>query len=420
MQTSGSQSQDSSHQASARTLWRLLRAMGPYRLQATGALLSLVLMTATMLASPQIIRWVVDDLANALRDGAAIANFDWRIIRNGSIFLSLLALGRGVFNFLQNFLSEKASQSVAFDLRNEIYTKVHSLSFSYHDRAQTGQLMTRATNDVELVRQFMGQGLFLMITSSFMLLGTFGALVYMNWRLAMVSAVIFPLNILLLAVFVKVIRPYFGSIQATLDRLNARLQENLSGIRVVKSFARADFEINRFAVQNENYRLNLLKFINSVSKVFPATFFISNIQLTLILGFGGGLVMRDALSIGDLTAFITYLIFLTQPLMTIGFLSGMMVRALVSAERIFEVLDTPSELTDAPDAQNSRSCGRSRSLQRRVFQVRRPKPRCIERCELLGFARSNHCHHGQDWIRQEFHHQLASPVLRCFVGLGHD
>ena len=332
-------------------MWRLLRALEPYRGQAAGALISLVLMTAAMLGSPQVIRWVVDDLANALRSGAAgIADFDWRVIRDGTILLSVLAVGRGVFNFLQNFLGEKASQNVAFDLRNQIYTKVHNLSFSYHDRAQTGQLMTRATNDVELVRQFMGQGLFLMITSSLMLVGTFAVLIYMNWRLAIVTGVIFPLNILLLVVFVRVIRPYFGNIQATLDKLNARLQENLSGIRVVKAFARADFEIDRFAVENENYRLNLLKFINSVSKVFPATFLMSNIQLTLILGFGGSLVMRDALSIGDLTAFITYLIFLTMPLMTIGFLAGMMVRALVSAERIFEVLDTPSELTDAPNA----------------------------------------------------------------------
>ena len=351
MQSSSSQSQDSGHSASPRTMWRLLRALGPYRGQAAGALISLVLMTAAMLASPQVIRWVVDDLANALQGGAAgSTDFDWRVIRDGTILLSVLAVGRGVFNFLQNFLGEKASQNVAFDLRNQIYTKIHSLSFSYHDRAQTGQLMTRATNDVELVRQFMGQGLFLMITSGLMLAGTFAVLAYMNWRLAMVTAVIFPLNVLLLAVFVKVIHPYFGNIQATLDKLNARLQENLSGIRVVKAFARADFEINRFAVENENYRLNLLKFINSVSKVFPATFFMSNIQLTLILAFGGRLVMRDALTIGDLTAFITYLIFLTMPLMTIGFLSGMMVRALVSAERIFEVLDTPSELTDAPNA----------------------------------------------------------------------
>ena len=332
-------------------MWRLLRTLGPYRGQAAGALISLILMTATVLGSPQVIRWVVDNLADALQGGAAgIAGFDWRVVRDGTILLSVLAVGRGVFNFLQNFLGEKASQSVAFDLRNQIYTKVHNLSFSYHDRAQTGQLMTRATNDVELVRQFMGQGLFLMITSGLMLAGTFAALIYMNWRLAIVSGVIFPLNILLLTVFVRVIRPYFGNIQETLDRLNARLQENLSGIRVVKAFARADFEIDRFAVENENYRLNLLKFINSVSKVFPATFMMSNIQLTLILGFGGSLVMRDALSIGDLTAFITYLIFLTMPLMTIGFLAGMMVRALVSAERIFEVLDTPSELTDAPDA----------------------------------------------------------------------
>ena len=252
--------------------------------------------------------------------------------------------------FFQNFLGEKASQSVAYDLRNQIYTKVHSLSFSYHDRAQTGQLMTRATNDVELVRQFMGQGLFLLVTSSLMFLGAVGALFFMNWRLALVVAFIIPMNVLVLFVFVRVIRPYFGNIQATLDKLNARLQENLAGIRVVKAFARSTFEIDRFEIENENYRVNLLKFTRSISNVFPATFLMSNIQLTLILGFGGNMVMNQAITIGDLTAFITYLIFLTQPLMTIGFLSGMMVRALVSSERIFEVLDTPSELTDAPHA----------------------------------------------------------------------
>ena len=347
-----SPAKDSQRKASAQGFLRLLSTLLPYKGQAVGALVSLVLMIAANLASPQVIRWVIDDLQLELESGALTSarSFDWSVLRNGALILGLLAIGRGIFSFLQNFLGEKASQSVAYDLRNQIYTKVHSLSFSYHDRAQTGQLMTRATNDVELVRQFMGQGLFLLVTSSLMFLGAVGALFFMNWRLALVIAFIIPINVLVLIVFVRVIRPYFGSIQGTLDRLNARLQENLTGIRVVKAFARSTFEIDRFEIENENYRVNMLKFTRSISSVFPATFLMSNIQLTLVLGFGGNMVMNQAITIGDLTAFITYLVFLTQPLMTIGFLSGMMVRALVSAERIFEVLDTPSELTDAPNA----------------------------------------------------------------------
>ncbi len=347
-----SQPEDSRRKASIQGFLRLLGTLLPYKAQAAGALVSLVLMIAANLASPQVIRWVIDDLQMELESGVLTSalSFDWRVLRNGALLLGLLAIGRGIFSFFQNFLGEKASQSVAYDLRNQIYTKVHSLSFSYHDRAQTGQLMTRATNDVELVRQFMGQGLFLLVTSSLMFLGAVGALFFMNWRLALVIAFIIPINVLVLIVFVRVIRPYFGSIQGTLDRLNARLQENLTGIRVVKAFARSTFEIDRFEIENENYRVNMLKFTRSISSVFPATFLMSNIQLTLVLGFGGNMVMNQAITIGDLTAFITYLVFLTQPLMTIGFLSGMMVRALVSAERIFEVLDTPSELTDAPNA----------------------------------------------------------------------
>ena len=343
---------DNQRKASVQGFLRLLGTLLPYKGQAVAALVSLVLMIAANLASPQVIRLVIDDLQLELESGALTSalSFDWSVLRNGALILALLAIGRGIFSFLQNFLGEKASQNVAYDLRNQIYTKVHSLSFSYHDRAQTGQLMTRATNDVELVRQFMGQGLFLLVTSSLMFLGAVGALFFMNWRLALVIAFIIPVNMLVLMTFLRVIRPYFGSIQGTLDKLNARLQENLTGIRVVKAFARSTFEIDRFEIENENYRVNMLKFTRSISNVFPATFLMSNIQLTLVLGFGGNMVMNQAITIGDLTAFITYLIFLTQPLMTIGYLSGMMVRALVSSERIFEVLDTPSELTDAPHA----------------------------------------------------------------------
>ncbi len=328
---------------------RVLALLTPYWGNAAGAFVSLILMIGANLASPVVIRQVIDGIEAELQQGRS-QNFDWSLIVTSTLILSGLAVGRGLFNFLQNYLSEKTSQSIAFDLRNRIYTKVQSLSFSYHDQAQTGQLMTRATNDVELVRQFMGQGLFQMITSAFMFLGALLALAFMNVRLATIIFLIIPLNMLLLGLFMRAIRPLFGEIQGTMEKLNARLQENLAGIRVVKAFARSRFEIERFAVENEHYRLYTLDFINRISRMFPATFLLSNIQLLLVLGFGGRLVILDQLTIGTLTAFISYLIFLVQPLMTIGFLSGMMVRALVSAERIFEVLDTPSELHDASDA----------------------------------------------------------------------
>ncbi len=348
--TSPADQSSNSRDTSLQAIRRVLSLLLPYWGNAAGAFLSLILMIVANLASPMVIRQVIDGIEIALNRGLN-QDFDWSLIITSTLILSGLAVGRGLFNFLQNYLSEKTSQSIAFDLRNQIYTKVQSLSFSYHDQAQTGQLMTRATNDVELVRQFMGQGLFQMIASAFMFLGALTALAFMNLRLASIVFLIIPFNMVLLGLFMRAIRPLFGEIQGTMEKLNERLQENLAGIRVVKAFARSQFEIDRFAVENEHYRLFTLDFINRISRMFPATFLISNIQLLLILGFGGRLVILDQLSIGTLTAFISYLIFLVQPLMTIGFLSGMMIRALVSAERIFEVLDTPSELHDAPDAQ---------------------------------------------------------------------
>lgn len=326
-----------------KALRRIVGYLGQYKFWAVGATLSLFVVTIANLLTPQLLRYVIDV-------GLDADNPSGWAIALGTAGLALVAILRGIFNFTQAFWSEQASQSVAFDVRNELFAKIQGLSFSYHDKAQTGQLMTRATNDVELVRQFTGQGLFQTINSVLMLLGSIFVLIYMDWRLGLATLAIFPALSGVIFYFAKMIRPMFGRIQAKLGVLNSILQENLAGVRVVKAFARSDYEVDRFRKINAEYRDENLGFVRQASMAFPTLFFFSNMGTIIVIGFGGWLVMGNRLSVGELVAFNTYLMFLVQPLLAIGFLSGIIIRAGVSSERIFEVLDAPNEVTDKADA----------------------------------------------------------------------
>ncbi|MFQ5612616.1 MAG: ABC transporter ATP-binding protein [Anaerolineae bacterium] len=323
-------------------LKRAVNYLGPYWLIAVGAIFSLIMVTAANLLSPQLLRWVIDR-GIAAQNPAAIA---W-----GAAGLIAVALLRGLFNFAQGYWSEKASQSVAFDVRNELFAKIQGLSFSYHDRAQTGQLMTRATSDVDLVRQFTGQGLFQLLNALIMLLGSAIVLFVMNWRLALITLAVIPLMFLVMGRFVMVIRPLFERIQARLGILNTILQENLAGVRVAKAFARESFEMDRFSAANVAYKNQNIAAARVFSTNFPLFFFISNLGVVAIVWVGGLQVIGGGLSLGELVAFNTYLTFLLMPIFMIGFIAGMMTRAAASARRIFEVLDARSEVIEQASAQ---------------------------------------------------------------------
>ncbi len=324
-----------------KSMRRILAYLGPYKFFALGATFSLFIVTVTNLAVPQLLRVVIDQGIEAQNVTALV----W-----GTVTLALVAILRGVFTFTQSYWTEQASQGVAFDTRNQLYTKIQGLSFSYHDQAQTGQLMTRATNDVELLRQFTGQALFQLLNAALMLIGSATILFLMNWQLALVTMMTIPLLGAILLRFVKFIRPMFEQIQKNLGLLNTILQENLAGIQVVKAFARSPYEIDRFETANQNYKRNNQDFVTAFSSTFPLVFFISNLGLVAILWFGGIQVINQSLSVGELVAFTTYLNFLIQPIMMIGFISGIIARATVSAERIFEVLDAPNEVAEKTDA----------------------------------------------------------------------
>ncbi|MBA3387896.1 MAG: ABC transporter ATP-binding protein, partial [Rubrobacter sp.] len=261
-----------------------------------------------------------------------------------------VALARGLFTFLQGYLAERASQGVAYDLRDALFERIERLSFSYYDRAQTGQLVQRITNDVEQIRSFAGSGIVQLANAVVMLFGAAALLFYLDPNLALVALSVVPLISLLLIRFVRLIRPLFQQVQQTLGRLNSVLQEDLSGVHVIRAFAREDYETVRYGAVNDELLEHNLQTTRVFSNNFPFVFLLANLGTLAIVWFGGWQVISGQLSIGELIAFNTLLGFMLFPILTIGFLSASISRAGASANRVFEILDAPLEVTDKPDA----------------------------------------------------------------------
>ncbi len=320
---------------------RMLSLLKPHWLLFTGAWLSLILSTGANLLSPMILRSVMDD---------GITARAWEPIMAGTVLLVGLAIVRGLFGFTQSYWSEKVSQSFAFDLRNNLFEKIQTLSFAYHDRTQAGQLMTRLTSDVEQVRSFVASALLQFISALMLLIGSLYALFSMNWQLALVAILFIPPSMVVLGYFMQVVRPMFSIIQERLGMLNVVLQENISGARLVKAFGREAHEEARFAVKNESLLEMNLKSVVAMASSFPIIFLINNLGTLGILWVGGYKTMSGEISIGELIAFTTYLSLLFQPLFMLGMISAQITRASVSNERIFELLDTTQDVEDSSDA----------------------------------------------------------------------
>ena len=304
-------------------------------------MLSLLLVSGANLATPLLIGRAIDEGIGPRRLGVIFVVVGW---------LVGLALARALFTFLQGYLAERASQGVAYDLRDALFERIERLSFSYYDRVQTGQLVTRLTSDVEQIRTFAGSGVVQLANAVVMLLGTTVLLLYLDWQLALVALAVVPIIAVLLVRFVGRIRPLFREVQQTLGSLNTVLQEDLLGVRVIRAFAREDYETARYTAVNEELLQKNLTTVRVFSNNFPFVFLFANLGTLAIIWFGGWQVVGGRLSIGDLVAFNTLLGFMLFPILTIGFLSASISRAGASSQRVFDVLDAPLDVEDAPDA----------------------------------------------------------------------
>jgi ABC-type multidrug transport system fused ATPase/permease subunit len=324
-----------------RPLLRLLAFLRPYWLFTAGAYFCVVLNAVFTLVVPALLGHAVDD---------GIGKGDMSVVAKTGFLILAASTLRGLAAFVQGYLAESSAQGVSYQLRKALYAHVQRLSFSFHDQAQTGELMARATADVEAVRAFSGRGLTQIAIMLLLLVGVAIALFRMNWQLALLSMLLLPAVAWRAYTFGRQVRPMHRAVQNEIALLANRIQESVSGIHVVKAFGREELEIERFDVQNQTLFQRYVVAARSTALNAPFLDMLSNVCTLLMLWVGGILVVWGDLSYGELVAFYAYLLQLVLPIRRGGWLMTMAARASASSERIFEILDSPVTVADREDA----------------------------------------------------------------------
>jgi len=324
-----------------RVLKRLLKFAVPYWKVYLGTLVLVFCISGLGLLRPLVLQWVIDDILKRGR---------YDLLKYGAAAIVGVVLARGGLQYLQRYGMAYAGQRVIFDIRNKLYRHLQQLSFSFYDKAQTGQLMSRVTADVETAQRFLSNGFIQIISNCITFMATLALMISMEWRLTLMAMISVPLLAWRVQVYSVKIRPMFWQIQQQLAVLTARLQENITGQRVVKAFARKDYEIQKFEREN----LSLLE--RNVNTIRVSSYnrslmnFLTELSLAIILWYGGRQVMAGEISLGTLVAFNSLLTQLVGPIRMLGFWVSLAQRTIASAERIFEILDTQAEVRDKPDA----------------------------------------------------------------------
>ena len=257
---------------------------------------------------------------------------------------------RGIFSYMQNYMSESLSQMAAFDLRNDFFRKLQSLSFGYHDQQQTGNLMSKATADVEAVRRFTSMGMIRLLSSLMMVSGVATLMLTTNWRLGLISMVFLPPIVWRAISMGRRLRGTWMTVQAETGHMTTVLQENLSGMRVVKAFGAREFEEAKF----EDRASRVADHTYFAAKLFASQGSLMTLIFTAVTGVillvGGGEVASGRLSAGDLATFILLMGLLAMPIRMGGMMVSTFSRAASAGQRIFDVLDAESPVQERPDA----------------------------------------------------------------------
>ncbi len=320
---------------------RLLSYLKPYWRQVVLAYTAVLFAALLNLFVPQVIKDAID---NGLAVGKASALF-----AAGGIILGI-ALVRGLAGFGQRYYGEWLTHRVAYDLRNHFYDSVQHLPFAFHDRSHTGDLMSRATSDISETERFVGIGMMDLIATILLLSGVIVAMLIESLPLALLGLMPVPVLVFSTLRFGNTVRPMFKRIQEQMGVLSDIMQESMTGIRVVKAFAREPYELEKFDVGNDEWFDRRYTVIRTWANNWPFFTFLVASSIFLLLWFGGPRALNGEITVGSLFALISYILMLSGPVQRLGFLVNLMATAGASASRVFEIIDTPNEVEDKPDA----------------------------------------------------------------------
>ena len=324
-----------------RTLLRIFGYIRPYWKYLIVGYAAMTVSIGMQLVIPRLVELVID---------GGLVEDSRRMLTIGVLAIVAVGITQGVFTYLRSYMFQFMAERVGYDIRNQLYRHMQFLPFSFFDRSHTGQLMSRGTEDINSIRRFMMFSMRMLVQTVGMLVIITIILLTINWQLALISLALMPILIGAAVNFGRTIRPLYLAVQQQFGVMTTRLQENLAGTRVVRSFAQEDREIGEF---DSDLRVLYDRHMDAVKKsafYFPFMTMLSMASVAIILWFGGRQVVSGDLTVGQLTAFYLYLAMLQMPVRVLGFVVNSAARAMASADRIFEVLDARPAIQSKPDA----------------------------------------------------------------------
>jgi ATP-binding cassette subfamily B protein len=317
----------------------VLKHAKPYIKEIILAMILLGLVVAADLSIPRLVQVIIDE---------GVANQDISKIVNTSLLMIGASITSALFMVGNTIMSVRVGRNFEADIREAIFKKVQTFSYGNLDDFNVGQLLTRMTSDINQLQMLIIMGLRMFTRAPLMFIGSITIMYTTNPKLSNVMFALLPITTVLVFIFIKIVQPYFTKVQERLEYLNQVMQENLSGIRVVKAFVRRDYENERFGEANTQLYETQLRFTQLISIFFPIIMALMNLGTVSIIYFGGLQVYSGVTSVGQIMAFINYVFSTMFPVMMLAMMAGQISAANASARRIMEVLDSEPEIQESP------------------------------------------------------------------------
>jgi ATP-binding cassette subfamily B multidrug efflux pump len=313
----------------------------PERRILIASILFLTIATALGLVYPNLLRFLIDEV---------IRKEQFDLVPMLALTVVVVVAVKGMFQFLHGFTGGRLGNRVAYNLRNALYRKLQYLSFQHYDTAKTGDLMSRLTADLEAMRQFVGFGFAQLLNMFLMVIFGSAMMLYIDWKLMLITMVTMPLLAFVAIRFENKIHPAFRIMRQAMSNLTTAVQENITGVRTVKSFAREPYEVEKFSVRSEEYRSNQIDVSHIWARYFPLMELFASLSVVILLATGGYFVIQQSLTLGELVMFFSLIWYIIGPMFNLGFHINNYTQSKASGERILEILNHYVHVKDKENA----------------------------------------------------------------------
>lgn len=348
---------------------RLLQYIRPYLKQLTLAIICIIVAAGCNLYLPWIIKDMVDKVLTAK---------DMLMLNVICVGIVVVFLIRGIFYYGQSYLVSYIGQKVIIDVREVMFKKFQRMPMAYFDKHQTGETMSYITNDVAAIQSALVDQLIEMVTEASILIGSLALMIYLDWKLSLLTLVVIPLVGQAMKIFGRKLKSNGTVIQERMADITSLLQESISSIRVVKSFVREKYETDRFVRQNELNFQAAMKNVQLTSLLTPTVEFLAAISVTFIVWFGGYEVLNDEMTAGALVAFLTYAVNLANPVKRLSRVYGNLQRAMAAVDRVFAVIDLEEPIRDKADAKALPKINGEVTLEKVTFEYKKGIPALVD------------------------------------------